>query len=264
MALTFVAASGGQNGATSAATVATTLPAGATTGDFVLFLVVVGASATWQTLAGWTLEGQATNPSGTVHSAAIYSRQLQAGDTAPTFTASAAGKRAWTGAAWTPGAGETPSAYAKATTLITAAGTTATPNPATSTDAASISVVFNSNREQVNGATAITQTPPTTPAAYTEPANGDQSTATGTTTATRQVGAHLAYRTGVGSGPIQPGAFTFNVSVIDIAFHYLLRSTGAGGPGEPPGLLIRSPRPAEQFHLYGPFADPRPSTLLGG
>jgi hypothetical protein len=37
-----------------------------------------------------------------------------------------------------------------------------------------------------------------------------------------------------------------------------------GPPAEPPGLLMRSPRPSEQFHLYGPFADPPPSTLLGG
>lgn len=42
----------------------------------------------------------------------------------------------------------------------------------------------------------------------------------------------------------------------------VLKPVVAGPPSEPPGLLIRSPRPAEQFHLYGPFADPRPSTLL--
>jgi hypothetical protein len=37
-----------------------------------------------------------------------------------------------------------------------------------------------------------------------------------------------------------------------------------GPPAEPPGLLLRSPRPSEQFHLYGPYADRPPSTLLGG
>jgi hypothetical protein len=227
VALTFVAASGGNGGATSATTRATTFPAGATTGDLVLFLVVVGSNGTWQAESGWTLEGQAVNPSGTVHSAAVYSRVLQAGDTAPTFDISAAGKSAWVGICWRPGAGETPSVYVKATTLITAAATTATPNPATSTDANTVSMVFNSNRAQVTGATGITQTPPGGGAAYTEPTNGDQSTATGTTTATRQVGAHLTYRA-VGTGSIAPGAHTFNVSVIDIAFHYLLRAVAGG------------------------------------
>lgn len=226
MALSFVAASGGQGGSISAATRATTYPTGTQAGDFVQFLVVVGASATWQDLAGWTLEVQATNPSGTVHTAAVYTRQVQAGDlaTPPTFTASTLGKSAWVGIAWRPGAGETPSVYAEATTLITGVGTTATPNAVSSTDANSVSMVFNSNREQVTQATAITQTPATN---WTEPANGDQSTAVGTTTATRQVGAHLAYRTAVGTGNIAPGAFTFNVSVIDIAFHMLLRSAAA-------------------------------------
>ena len=212
-----------------------------------LFLPVVGSSATWQALAGWTLEGQATNPSGTVHSAAVYSRVLQAGDTAPTFTASVAGKSAWTGICWRPGAGETPSAYAKATTLISAVGTTATPNAVASSDANSVSMVFNSNREQANAATAITQTPPGGGSAYTEPTNGDQSTATGTTAATRQVGAHLAYREAVGTGSIAPGAFTFNVSIIDIAFHMLLRSTAPGGGGkwnfgnQPYGMRMNRP-----------------------
>jgi len=227
MALTFVAASGGNGGSTSATTLATTFPTGATTGDFVLLLPVVGSGGTWNTLAGWTLEAQAVNPSGTIHSAAVYSRVLQAGDTAPTFTNTTAGKSAWTGIAWRPGAGETPSVYAQATTLISAVGTTATPNAATSTDANSVSMVFNSNREQVNAATAITQTPATN---WTEPTNGDQSTAVGTTAGTRQVGAHLAYRTAVGTGSIAPGAFTFNVSIIDIAFHMLLRSAVGAAP----------------------------------
>lgn len=228
MALTFVAASGGQGGSTSATTRSTTLPTGATTGDLVLFLPVIGSNGTWNTLAGWTLEGQSVNPSGTVHTAAIYSRVLQAGDTAPTFTCTVAGKSAWTGICWRPGTGDTPRVYAKATTLITAATTSVTPNPATSTEPDTISMVFNSNRAQVNGATGITQTPPTTPAVYTEPTNGDQSTAVDTTNALRQVGSHLAYRTGVGTGSIQPGAFVMNVSVIDIAFHYLL--TGGKAP----------------------------------
>jgi hypothetical protein len=37
-----------------------------------------------------------------------------------------------------------------------------------------------------------------------------------------------------------------------------------GPPSEPPGLLMRSPRPSEQFHLYGPFADRPPTTILPG
>jgi len=35
-------------------------------------------------------------------------------------------------------------------------------------------------------------------------------------------------------------------------------------PSEPPGQLMRSPRPSEQFSLYGPFAPPSSSTILPG
>jgi hypothetical protein len=227
MALSFLAASGGQDAATEDTTVITTLPTGTAAGDITLYLSVVGSSATWQALANWTIEAQATNPNGTIHSAAVYSRIWSGTPAAPTFTSSVAGKNAWVGITFRPGAGETPSLHAIATTLISTAGTTATPNPTTSSDASAISLVFNSNRAQANGATGITQTPASTPNVYTEPTNGDQSTAVGTTNALRQVGAHLAYRTGIGTGTIQPGAFTFNVSVIDIAFHLVIRSAGA-------------------------------------
>lgn len=221
MALTFRAAAGANGGTTNTNTLTTTLPAGAAAGDLLIMCVSWGNNTLFNAVTGWTLVAQAQNPTGGVSAGAVYSRIMQAGDAAPTITNASTGKRSYVSSAWTPGAGETPSIYAQAATLISASGTTATPNPVTSTDANTVSYVFNATREQGNLATAITQTPAST---WLEPTNGDQSTATGTTAALRQVGAHVGYKSAVGTGSIAPGAFTFNVAVIDIAFHMLLRS----------------------------------------
>lgn len=261
MPLTFRAAAGANGTSTSTTTVVTTLPAGAAAGDLLVLGVCFGAAGTFSTLAGWTLVAQAANPTGSTHTAGLYSRVMQAGDTAPTVTFSVAAKRSYVCSAWTPAAGETPAVYAQATTLISASGTAATPNPATSSDPDSVSYVFNGTRVQVTGATAVTQTPPSTPAVYTEPANGDQCTAVGTTQTLRQVGAHVAYRATTGTGPVAPGAFSFSLAVIDIAIHVLLRS--ASYP-QMPQILTRSPRPAEQNQVVGPYAPQSSSTLLPG
>jgi hypothetical protein len=253
--LTFRAAAGANGGSTSTTTVATSFPAGATTGDLVLLCVCFGAAGTFSALSGWTLESQASNSTGATHAAALFSRVLQAGDTAPTVTFSVAAKRSYVSSAWIPAAGETPAVYAKATTVITASGTSHTPNAATSNDPDTVSYVFNGTRAQSAGATAITQT---AVSGWTEPTNGDQSTAVGTNNATRQVGAHVAYKTAAGTGSIAPGAAALaggisGGSVIDIAFHMLLRS--ASFP-QMPEKLQRSPRPSEQGSASGPYAQP--------
>lgn len=259
MALSFGAAVGANGGSTSTTTLASTIPT-VTAGHLCVLCVCFGAAGTFSAIAGWTLVAQASNPGGSTHAAAMFARILQAGDTAPTVTFSVAAKRSHVASTWVPGAGETPEVYAQAATVITASGTSHTPNAVTSGDPAAVSYVFNATRAQTNSATAVTQT---VPGSYIEPTNGDQSTAVGTTAALRQVGAHVGYWTAAGTGSIAPGAFTLSngAAVIDIAFHVLIRSAL---PAANPQILLRSPRPVEQGSAAGPYAPQSSSTLLPG
>jgi hypothetical protein len=212
---TFVAASGASSTSTSG-TVATTLPTGATTGDVcVLQIAQLGLGA--EAITGWTSLRDTANNTAPTYQYTILYRVLQAGDTAPSYTSG--GKSAWTMIAFRPtaGSGLTFGIAADADATDSTSGTTITP-PALTTAATVTSVLLTGGRAVGTGATAITSTPPTN---WTEPTNGDQSTATGTTTALRQIFAEVSYRLAQ-TGTITPGAITASASSNKSATHVLL------------------------------------------
>jgi len=92
---------------------------------------------------------------------------------------------------------------------------------------------LNSARAFSNGATAIATTPPTD---WTEPANGDSSTASGTNANSREVATSVSTRADQ-TGTITPGAETIvggiaNGTVTANLYHIFIK--GLGGGGEPP------------------------------
>ncbi|MFE4548864.1 hypothetical protein ACFRNH_16280, partial [Streptomyces sp. NPDC056785] len=220
------------NGAAATATAITPTLAGTSwaAGDLVLVVLSVGASTSWTGPAGWTEVHDNANSGGAAHTGAVYRRVMQSGDSStPTFTAASAGKWAWAALALSPGAGETIAVDAVATAkIVTTASETHTPNSVAAVASSVASVVLNSSRADILGSSAITTTPPTS---WTEPTGGDNSTATGTTNATRQVGASLSYRLAQ-TGTVAPGVETISQGAARATdaniYHLLVSATGSG------------------------------------
>lgn len=248
MAATLRAASSANLGSTAAASVTPTLPTGATTGDIVYILVATGSSsaASWSATTGWTLLDGATgtiNSGGTGHATNVAWKVLAAGDGAPTISWTNGGKTTWVAIAFQPGAGETLAHDLSATPTVssTLASTHTPPSLAAGADSG-VSVLLNGSRAGSAGSTAITTTPPTN---WTEPTNGDNSTAVGTTTTTRQVGAEVCYQLAQ-TGTITPGTETITGGTAGGTttanlYHVLLTSTGATAAPVPARVTVSNP-----------------------
>ena len=223
MAVTFRAASGSQS-STAALTASVTQPASAATGDLVIAGFTVKDAQTFTAKAGWTLE-QNANGNSNVSTTATYWKVLTAGDTWPTsfsWTGSSV-KFAWVAAAFTPGAGNSMTVDGEAAVKVDTTATTHTANARTAVAGSVCSVIFNLHRNSASGATGATVTAPTN---WTEPANGDQTTASGTTTALSQLGAEVCYRTGQ-SGTVTPGSCTLSLTGTQNTYHFLLTDPAA-------------------------------------
>jgi len=237
MAVSFRAASGGQSSAT-ATSVSATQPAGAATGDLVLVAVNAKDSQTFQAVTGWTLSSQDANAATIPFTTAVYWRVLDGTESWPisfTWTGSSV-KSAWNAIAFTPGAGNSMTIDGEAAVKVDTAGaTTHTANSQTAVDASVCSVVIDCGRRTASSATGITVTPP---ASWTEPANADQTTASGTTTALAQLGAESCYRTGQ-SGTVTPGAATWSQTVAANVYHFLLTDPPVPTSGPPLSALAQ-------------------------
>lgn len=243
MAATLRAATGGSG--TASTSVATSLPAGATSGDLVLIQVIQGADAisTFSATAGWTVQD---DTAGTISRTALVWRLLDGtgADAAPTITWGTSGRFAWVAAAVQPGAGETLAIDVAGNVKVDAAATSHTANAATPAagNAAPLSLIFTGARAGANGATAITTTAPTN---WVEPANGDFSTSTGATS--RQVSASVSTRALASNATVTPGALTLSVSATANLHHVLIEATaGAVAAVAPP---YRRPERRQPYHL---------------
>lgn len=212
MALSVRAASGGQNGSTLVASQAVTFPTGTTTNDLVYVIISVNATVTSPTATGWN--PQVISNATTTHSLIICYRTILAGDTAPTITWTGSAKASWTAVTLQPAAGQQAahSGFGTAVNTGTAATSHTPPNFAAG-GASGASVLLNAFRTGANGATGVTTTAPTN---WTEPTNGDQTTAV--TSTQRQVAAEVSVRAGQ-TGTITPGSETITVSSSAILQH---------------------------------------------
>ena len=218
MAVTFRSASGGQS-STAALAASVTQPSGAAAGDMVIAGLTVKDTQTFTAKSGWTLEANA-NANSNVSTTATYRRVLDGTESWPisfAWTGSSV-KYAWVAAAFTPGTGNTMTVDGEAAVKVDTTATTHTANAKTAVAASVCSVIFNCHRNSASGATGATVTPPTN---WTEPANGDQTTASGTTTALSQLGAEVCYRTGQ-SGTVTPGSCTLTLTGTQNTYHFLL------------------------------------------
>lgn len=223
MAVTFRAASGGQS-TVQALTASVTQPTGAATADLVIVALTVKDAQTFTAKAGWTLE-QNANANSNVSTTATYWKVLTAGDTWPTSFAwtGTSVKYAWVAAAFTPGGGNTMAVDGEAAVKVNTTATTHTANSKAAVAASVCSVIVNCHRNSAATANGATITPPTN---WTEPANGDQTTAAGTTAALAQVGVGVCYRTGQ-SGTITPGSCTLSLTGTQNTYHFLLKDQSA-------------------------------------
>jgi hypothetical protein len=118
--------------------------------------------------------------------------------------------------------------------INTTAATSHTPPAYSAGSDTGLSLLLNAARAFSNGATAVATTPP---ADWTEPANADNSTASGTNANSRQVATSVSARAAQ-TGTITPGAETIaggvaNGTVTANLYHLFIK--GLGGGGEPPG-----------------------------
>lgn len=215
MALSYRSSSSANGAAATVSTITPTLPAGWAQNDIVYFCISIGVNFTAPaTPAGWTTRVD-TNSGATGRTFLAY-RTMQTGDTNPVFSWTTAGKWAWTGICVQPAAGQIAVHSGQATPTINATNTSHT-SPAFDAGALTgCSILMTGYRGGANVATAITTTPPTN---WTEPAStADTSTATGTTTALRQVASWHAYRSGQ-TGTITPGAQTASATAVANLYH---------------------------------------------
>lgn len=211
---TFVAASGGQ-WITTSGSVATSFPTGSAAADRV-FLWFHSVS-TFTTPAGWTEVRRTTNAT-VARTTVLAYRDFVTGDTAPSITISAKGawnmitlRKTTSTNVW--------SIRSDLDATDTTTGTTITPPAATGVASGDASILFTAGRATTNAATAITTAPPTS---WTEPTNGDQSTASGTTAVLRQVFSAVSYQLSLSAGTVTPGAVTFSGSSASSATHVIL------------------------------------------
>lgn len=212
MALSTRAAAGGQNGSSTVASQVITFPAGTTTDDLVYIIISVNAVATSPAAAGWTCSVDSNGT--TTHSLIIAYRTIVVGDAAPTITWTGTAKASWVAVTLQPAAGQQAVHSGFGAVVNTgSANTTHTP-PAFAAGALSgAAVLLNVFRTGANGATGVTTTAPTN---WTEPANGDQTTAI--TAGARQVAAEVSVRAGQ-TGTVTPGSETISVSSTAIVQH---------------------------------------------
>ena len=238
MAVTFRSASGSQS-STAALTASVTQPTGSLPGDlvFVALNIKNSTSDTFSAVSGWTLSSQDANAfNGTSpFKTAVYYRVLDGTESWPisfSWTATTA-KFAWNAIAFTPGAGNVIVIDGEAAVKVdTSAAQTHTANPQTAVAANVCSVIINCGGTSAASATAISVTPATN---WTEPANADQSTASGTTAALSQLGVESCYRTGQ-SGTVTPGASTWSQTTIAAnVYHFLLADPPKPYSGGPQG-----------------------------
>jgi hypothetical protein len=214
VALSYRSSSSTQN-ATAVATVTPTLPSGATAGDLVYICCSVNNVYTAPVdPGGWTVRHD-TNQDATGRSFLAY-RTLQAGDGNPVFSWTTTGKTAWTAICLQPAAGQQAVHAGLAGPTINATATSHT-SPAFAAGALSgCSVLLTGYRGGANGSTGITTTPPTN---WTEGTTfGDVTTASGTTSALRQVASWHAYRVAQ-TGTITPGAQTASLTAVANLYH---------------------------------------------
>jgi hypothetical protein len=231
MAVSFRAASGGQSTTTSLSA-SVTQPSGAVAGDMVIVGITVKDAQTFTAKSGWTLE-QNPNSNSNVMTTATYTRVLDGTESWPiafAWTGSSV-KYAWVAAAFSPAAGNVVALDGEAAVKVDTTSTTHTANAQTAVAASVCSVIFNLHRNSSSGSTGSTVTPPTN---WTEPTNGDQTTAAGTTTALSQVCAEVCYCTGQ-SGTVTPGSCTLSLTGTQNTYHFLLKETPetsnvSGGP----------------------------------
>lgn len=215
MALSYRSSSSAQS-ATAVATVTPTLPTGATTNDLVYICCSVNAVYTSPVdPGGWTVRHD-TNSDATGRTFLAY-RTLQAGDSNPVFSWTSTGKTAWTAICVQPAAGQQAAHSGLATPTINATNTSHTSTAFAAGGLSGISVLLTGYREGANGATGITTTPPTNWTEGTAP-DGDVTTASGTSSALRQVSSWHAYRTGQ-TGTITPGAQTVSLTSVANLYH---------------------------------------------
>jgi hypothetical protein len=226
VALSYRSSSSTQS-ATAVATVTPTLPTGATTNDLVYIgCSVNGVDTSPSDPAGWIVRHD-TNSDSSGRSFLAY-RTLQAGDGNPVFSWTGTGKTAWTAICIQPAA-ETQAVHSGLATPTINATNTSHTSPAFAAGAATgISVLLTGYRAGSNGATGITTTPPTN---WTEPAsNADTTTASGTSSALRQVASWHAYQTGQ-TGTITPGAQTASLTALANLYHaFAVEQTPVSAP----------------------------------
>jgi hypothetical protein len=229
VALSYRSSSAANGGAATVATITPTLPTGWAANDIVYFCISIGVNFTAPVNpSGWTTRND-LNSDSTGRTIFAY-RTMQNGDAAPTFSWTTAGKWAWTGICVQPTAGQAATHLTLSGPTVNATNTTHT-SPALSAGASTgCSVLLTGYRGGANAATAITTTPPTN---WTEPAtNADTSTATGTTSALRQVASWHAYRSGQ-TGNITPGAQTVSATAVANLYHAFAVETSPFLPDPP-------------------------------
>lgn len=220
MTVGFRAATGGQS-STAATSASVTKPAGAASGDMAIVSLITKDSQTFQAKVGWTLE-QNANAATIPFTSATYRRTLDGTETWPivfSWTGTSV-KAAWTAGSWSPGTGgNVVLVDGEASVKVDTAGaTTHTANAKTAVAASVASVIVNTHRNAASGSTGTTVTAATN---WTEPTNGDQTTASGTTTALAQLGVEICYRLSQ-SGTVTPGSSTFSLSSSANVYHFLL------------------------------------------
>lgn len=214
MALSYRTSSSAQS-ATAVATLTTTLPSGWAEGDVVYIVCSVnGVYTSPVDPAGWTVRHD-TNQDTTGRSFLAY-RTMQGGNTDPVFSWTGTGKTAWTAICLQPAAGQQAIHSGMATPTIAATAISQTSPAFAAGGLSGASVLLTGYREGANTATGVTTTPPTN---WTEPAsNADVTTASGSTSALRQVSAWHAYRLAQ-TGTITPGAQTVSATSVANLYH---------------------------------------------
>jgi hypothetical protein len=219
------------------------LPAGWQPGDLVF--IVIGSASTQSSWSdngtGWTYirsGGGDANTGGGGLGSNICWRIMQAGDTWPGNTSgtglrwSSSNRYSVTAICIQPDAGQTFTSADIGTdaspVINTTAATSHTPPAYSAGSDTGLSVLLNAARAFNNGATAITTTPP---ASWTEPAGGDNSTASGTNANSRQVSTSVSARADQ-TGTITPGSETIaggvaNGTVTANLYHLFIKGVPA-------------------------------------
>jgi hypothetical protein len=243
-----VRAASGASDANSRSTIQVgALPTGWQAGDFCLIIVTVGNvqtsfNNTGSLATGWTwitTTGNSNSGTGASFCTNIAYKILAGGDVWPGDSLgnglgwSVSGRYAVVSVAIQPDASQTfvtgdlMNTAGTPTVQTTANNTFATPSYNAGSNTG-LSVVLAGARAFANGATAISATPPTN---WTEPANADQSTASGTNASSRQVGSELSGRAAQ-TGTISPGNVGYSQAGNNVTcnvYHLFVNGLAAGG-----------------------------------